>query len=212
MLAWMAMPKPAIALGAIVPNLLRAPKAIPYQHVLESLWRARDAFATKQLHVFGVGGTATLHLAGLMGFDSLDSSGWRNRAARGIVQLPGKGDRVLADLGSWQGRRPSKDELELLEQCCCPACHQHGLNGLKIPGIAGFCNRATHNLWVLLEEADWIQKRLGTGIYENEFRHRLDNSVYLPLIERVLVRRFNYIETSLLRSVLKCKEKGSRKG
>ena len=35
-----------------------------------------------------------------MGADSVDSSGWRNRAPRGIMQLPGSGDRMVAELGS----------------------------------------------------------------------------------------------------------------
>ena len=38
--------------------------------------RLRQAFADKDIHVFGVGGTATLHLAGLLGMNSVDSSGW----------------------------------------------------------------------------------------------------------------------------------------
>ena len=72
-------------LGGIVPNLLRSPKAVPYQEILDSLRHVRQTFANKEIHVFGMGGTATLHLAILLGMDSVDSSGWRNRAARGIV-------------------------------------------------------------------------------------------------------------------------------
>src|SRR5215475_1971747 len=106
--------KPRIALGAIVPNLLRAPKAIPYETLLKSLSSVRTTFADKSLHVFGVGGTATVHLAALLGIDSIDSSGWRNRAARGIVQLPGSGDRMVANLGKWRGRTPSKEEWDKL--------------------------------------------------------------------------------------------------
>jgi 7-cyano-7-deazaguanine tRNA-ribosyltransferase len=85
--------KPTIALGGIIPNLLRASKALPYKEILDSLKHVRQTFADKEIHVFGVGGTATLHLAKLLGMNSADSSGWRNRAARGIVQLPGSGDR-----------------------------------------------------------------------------------------------------------------------
>jgi 7-cyano-7-deazaguanine tRNA-ribosyltransferase len=102
--------KRSIALGGMVPNLLRTPKAVPYQDVLSSLRHVRRTFADKEIHVFGIGGTATLHLAALLGVDSVDFSGWRNRAARGIVQLPGCGDRMVADLGSWRGRRPSAEE------------------------------------------------------------------------------------------------------
>ena len=106
--------KPALALGGIVPNLLRTPKAVPYKEILEGLRHVRKTFADKEIHVFGIGGTATLHLAALLGMNSVDSSSWRNRAARGIVQLPGSGDRIVANLGSWRGREPSENEWKAL--------------------------------------------------------------------------------------------------
>ena len=73
---------------------------MPYQAVLAGLRQVRQEFDRQhhKLHVFGIGGTATLHLAMLLGMDSVDSSGWRNRAARGVVQLVGSGDRVVAKL------------------------------------------------------------------------------------------------------------------
>jgi 7-cyano-7-deazaguanine tRNA-ribosyltransferase len=178
--------KDRIALGAMVPNLLRAPKAVSYETVLQCLFDVRSTFHDKEMHVFGIGGTATLHLAALLEIDSADSSGWRNRAARGIVQLPGSGDRVVADLGNWRGRTPSKDEWHKLRRCRCPACAENGLKGLKAHGLAGFCNRATHNLWILLDEARWLDKHLTAGTYEKNYRRRLNNSTYLPLIKAVL--------------------------
>jgi 7-cyano-7-deazaguanine tRNA-ribosyltransferase len=181
--------KPDIALGGIVPNLLRAPKAMPYTEVLDSLQQVKREFAGKQIHIFGIGGTATLHLAALLGVDSVDSSGWRNRAARGIVQLPGSGDRVVAELGNWRGRRPSPEEWDRLAECQCPACQQHGLDGLKAKGIQGFCNRATHNLWTLLEEARLIEKHLAAGTYNEWYTEHVENSTYLPLIEQALALR-----------------------
>jgi 7-cyano-7-deazaguanine tRNA-ribosyltransferase len=177
--------KPAIAIGAMVPNLLRAPKAMAYREILDSLGQVRQVFQAKALHVFGIGGTATLHLAALLGMDSVDSSGWRNRAARGIVQLPGCGDRMIADLGSWRGRKPSGEEWDRLGRCPCPACVQFHLEGLQSGGKSGFCNRATHNLWILLEEARWIEDQMRAGTYLEEFPKRLDNSIYLPLIQQV---------------------------
>lgn len=178
--------KPTIALGGIVPNLLRKPKAVPYQVVLDALVHVRRTFANKEVHVFGIGGTATLHLAALLGVDSVDSSGWRNRAARGIVQLPGSGDRMIAELGSWRGRRLSLEEREILLNCPCPACTLNGLDGLAASRIEGFCNRATHNLWVLLEEARWVEDRLTSGTYRECYEDRLDNSIYKPLIEKTV--------------------------
>jgi 7-cyano-7-deazaguanine tRNA-ribosyltransferase len=169
-----------------VPNLLRKPKAVPYRVVLDALVHVRQTFADKEVHVFGIGGTATLHLAALLGVDSVDSSGWRNRAARGIVQLPGSGDRMVADLGSWRGRRLSSEERGILRNCPCPACAQNGLESLAAGRIEGFCNRATHNLWVLLEEARWVEDRLRSGTYREHYKERLDNSIYKPLIEKAV--------------------------
>jgi 7-cyano-7-deazaguanine tRNA-ribosyltransferase len=178
--------KPALALGGMVPNLLRSPKAAPYNDIIGCLRRVRKEFPNKRLHVFGLGGTATVHLAILLGFTSADSSGWRNRAARGIVQLPGHGDRMVASLGSWRGRRPDAGEWKLLGDCGCAACSISGIDGLTKSGLSGFCNRATHNLHVLLDEAEWVTEQLRLGTYRTEFRQRLNNSTYLPIIERVL--------------------------
>ncbi len=181
--------KPRIGLGGIVPNLLRAPKAMPYGQVIHSLRRVRQVFADKELHLFGVGGTATMHLAALLDIDTVDSSGWRNRAARGIVQLPGSGDRLVADLGSWRGRKPSTDEWGVLRDCPCSACQAHGVTGLGATGIGGFCNRATHNLWVLLNEVSHVEAHLADGTYATWYEQHLDNSIYLQLVRHALEQR-----------------------
>ncbi|HEY7342926.1 MAG TPA: hypothetical protein VH591_18780 [Ktedonobacterales bacterium] len=188
--------KPSIALGGIVPNLLRKPKAIPHQDILNALLHVREEFADKQLHVFGIGGTATIHIASLLDIDSADSSGWRNRAARGIVQLPGTGDRSVANLGSWRGRAPSEDEWERLAACPCPACKLGGLAGLQTSGSAGFCNRATHNLWTLLEETTDIEEHLPDNSYQDWYMTHLDNTIYLPLIKQLVDARHHKAEES----------------
>jgi hypothetical protein len=118
--------------------------------------------------------------------DSTDSSGWRNRAARGIVQLPGSGDRVVAELGNWRGRRPSAAEWARLRACSCPACTRDGVGGLGASKLVGFCNRATHNLWVLLRELEWIEEHQAGGQYAACYRDHLDNSVYRPLVEALV--------------------------
>ena len=178
--------KPFIALGGIVPNLLRAPKALSHHTVFDNLRQVRREFSDKQVHLFGVGGTATIHVAALLGMDSVDSSGWRNRAARGMVQLPGTGERIIAELGKWRGRKTSSEDLEKLATCPCPACQQYGVDGLKASKIFGFCNRATHNLWVLLNEAHLVEEHLASGDYEEWYINHLDNTIYRPLIEKVL--------------------------
>lgn len=177
--------KPSIALGGIVPHLLRTSRSRPYQQILNDLRYVRHRFAGKQIHLFGVGGTATLHVAGLLGINSLDSSGWRARAARGLIQLSGSGDRLVADLGKWRGRELSAEEAETLLGCGCPACLQHGIAGLQADKNFGFHNRATHNLWTLLQEAKWIEEQITAGTYREFYKQRLDNSTYLPLIEQL---------------------------
>ncbi len=178
--------KPAIALGGIVPNLLRKQKAMSYPDILQGLLHVRTTFKKKSIHVFGVGGTSTLHLVSLLGFDSVDSSGWRNRAARGIVQLPGCGERLIAELGNWRGRRPSEAEWDILRRCQCPACCRYGLDGLKARKLQGFCCRATHNLWILLEEDAWLRQHISEGTYAENYEARVDNSVYLPVVKGLL--------------------------
>ena len=178
--------KEHVALGGMVPNLLRAGNAMPYADVIRDLRATRRAFAGQKLHVFGIGGTATVHLAMLLGIDSADSSGWRNRAARGIVQLPGSGDRAVAGLGKWRGRLPSEAEWAALEACACPACAAAGIEGLRAGGREGFARRATHNLWILLEEVKWVADRLRRGTYPRVYTKRLDNSAYGRLIASCL--------------------------
>jgi hypothetical protein len=182
--------KSRLALGGMVPNLLRKPKAVPYGQILSALRHVRDQFPTKNLHVFGMGGTATLHIAALLGFDSVDSSGWRNRAARGIVQLPGSGDRSVVKFGSWRGREPDARELRTLRRCGCPACMRRRVTRLTDGGLDGFCHRATHNLWVLLNEAEWINSHLDAGLYADSYAKRLDNTIYAPLITEIVKQRF----------------------
>ena len=175
--------KPIFAIGGIVPNLLRAPKAMSYEKILNSIYKVRETFANQKLHLFGVGGTSTLHVAALLKIDSVDSVGWRVRAARGLVQLPGIGERTVTKLGKWKGREPNAQELEKLIECQCPACQKYGIEGLKANLTYGFCNRATHNLWTLLEENRMIQKHLKDGTYAEWYRDHLYNSTYRPLID-----------------------------
>jgi queuine/archaeosine tRNA-ribosyltransferase len=178
--------KPIFAIGGIVPNLLRAPKAMSHKRILNSIYKIRETFANQKLHLFGVGGTSTLHVAALLKMDSVDSVGWRTRAARGLVQLPGIGDRSVANLGNWKVRKPDAQELEVLKECQCPACQKYGLEGLKKNKTFGFCNRATHNLWTLLEENREIQKHLKDDTYAEWYKEHLHNSIYRPIIDRLV--------------------------
>lgn len=181
--------KEGVALGGIVPNLLKMPKAMKPENVLDKVRQVRTELRNKDLHVFGVGGIATLHLAALLGVDSVDSAGWRNRAARGIIQLPGRGERIVANLGNWRGREPDETEWEMLRNCPCPACQECGIETLQVSGMQGFCCRATHNLWTLLDEARQIDEHLADGTYQDWYSQHVESSTYKPLIDYVLAHR-----------------------
>jgi hypothetical protein len=60
--------------------------------------------------------------------------------------------------------------------------------------LEGFCNRATHNLWVLLEEVRWVEDHLVSGTYKNHYEDRVDNSIYKRLVQEAveISRRTNW--------------------
>ena len=91
---------------------------------------------------------------------------------------------MVAELGSWRGRSLTPEEREVLRNCPCPACVLNGLEGLAAGRMEGFCNRATHNLWVLLEEARWVEDRLSSGNHREYYKDRLDTPSTSPLSRR----------------------------
>ncbi len=181
--------KKEFGLGGLVPNLLRSPNAPAHDEIIESIMNVRKKLAGKRIHVFGIGGVSTLHVAALLQLDSMDSSGWRNRAIRGIIQLPGTGDRQVAKLGNWNVREVSKREIEELRSCTCPSCTRYGLNGLKKNKTEGFNNRAIHNLYILFEEVALIQRHLEKNSYETWYQKHLTNSIYKPLVDKILATK-----------------------
>ena len=100
-------------------------------------------------------------------------------------------------MGSWRGRAPSEAEWALLADCPCPACVRYGVAGLRADALAGFCNRAAHNLWTVLEEAREIKTHLATGTYADWYQGHLSNSIYLPLIRSALNSRAQPSQTRL---------------
>ena len=155
--------------------------------MIDSLRQVRQELADKALHVFGIGGTATLHLAALLQIDSVDSTGWRNRAARGIIQLPGTGDRIITQLGNWHGRKLDDEEWNILE--ACPICQRLGIQSLKANGMEGFSARATHNLWTLFYEMEQIENHLVDGSYSEWYERHLQNSTYLRFVKKAFKQR-----------------------
>ncbi len=93
---------------------------------------------------------------------------------------------IVAQLGNWRGRTPTWKEWQGLGKCGCPACVKYGKEGLKSDRLHGFCCRATHNLWVLLEENRWLSQQAAVGGYAETYADRVDNSVYRPILDALL--------------------------
>lgn len=182
----LATPIHKLGLGAMVPFLLRSRGADCRTKVVDDVLTVRRRFPKTRIHGFGIGGTATLHVATVLGLDSVDSSGWRNRAARGIVQLVGTGDRVVADFGKWRGRRLSPKERASLRDCGCGSCSTFGPKELEKDGLRGFGARASHNLWVLVQELREAEARVSAPGYLAWVQAHLDNRVFLPLLQHAL--------------------------
>lgn len=150
-----------LAVGGLVPHLLHGAGARRMETIAQ-LKRVRGEFPGT-IHAFGIGGVVTLHLAAALGCDSVDSSGWRQRAARGLVMLRGRGERQAIRLGSWLGRPLTADEWVELARCRCPSCRRHGPEALGRNGVEGFAARGVHNLAILLDEAALIERHRAHG-------------------------------------------------
>lgn len=173
-----------LALGGLVPHLLHCAGA-RRQATVAQIRRACRSFPGR-IHAFGIGGVVTLHLAAALGVHSADSSGWRQRAARGLVILRGRGERQAVRLGSWRGRVLTPDDWTELAGCRCPACRTHGPDGLKAEGLRGFVCRAVHNLYVLLEEAELIRRHQAAGDFPAWSCRRLRGHRMAGLVELAL--------------------------
>jgi len=191
-----------IALGGLVPRLLSSKGSKSRREVVDAIKQTNECF-NGGLHVFGIGGLGTLHLAASLGVYSIDSVGWRNRAARGLILLPGRGERSVVPLGNWHGVEISQAELKMIETCKCPACKRYGLAGLRARnargnsegrgnGTSGFNRRAIHNLWTLLREAEEIDAKLQSGEYYIWYRQHVTGTILPKLIEYALYRNGNF--------------------
>jgi 7-cyano-7-deazaguanine tRNA-ribosyltransferase len=163
-------------IGSLVPSVFNARGVGGIHNVIRIVSFVRKALPSKKIHVFGVGSAITMHLMFAAGADSLDSSSWRSKAAYGIIQLPGIGDRYITGrAGRTTGKtylNLSRSEKNMLETCKCPACRREGLTDLK----RSFKMRALHNAWVLQREVEKARRRLREGTYDDYVDEVVGNS------------------------------------
>lgn len=115
-------------------------------------------YADFKVHLTGFGSSPlTLHLAYFMGAESVDSMGYKRKAAYGKILLPGVGERYAGrGDASFGVKHLSPLERELLSKCKCPICSTNQ-NLLWLDWKA----RAIHNKYVLEREAE-VARRLLT--------------------------------------------------
>jgi queuine/archaeosine tRNA-ribosyltransferase len=104
-----------------------------------------------------------MHLMFYTGADSVDSSGWRTKAAYGAIQLPGTPDRYISKRKKHKDYpKLTKEEKRMLDDCRCPACKRYSVDSL----MRSFQLRALHNAWVFQREVELARKLIAENTYE----------------------------------------------
>ncbi len=152
-----------LGIGSLVPSVFSTKGAGGISNVVEIVNFVRKKLVDKRIHVFGIGSNLTMHLMFYAGADSVDSSGWRTKAAYGAIQLPGIGDRYITSRTRNKTYRDvSEEEKQILASCGCPICTTEGLKKLR----KSFKSRAMHNAWVYQEEVKKARELIKFGKYE----------------------------------------------
>ena len=161
-------------------------------HLVAELVRTvREEFPDSFLHVFGVGSVSTMHFLFSLGVDSVDTMGWRLKAAHGAIQLPGVGDRFVT-ANSKKRVNLSDHDKELLEKCKCPVCKGLSLEE-KLQNLDNaikngtFKKRAIHNAWVFNWELTMARRMIGKGRYLDYILTNISNRAYKKVIELLFV-------------------------
>lgn len=133
------------------------------------------------VHLMGFGSSPiTLHLGYYLGIESIDSAGYRRKAAYGKILLPGRGERHIGYSHTTFGTGPdrpsslSSEEWKLLNQCSCEVCSGGNVEQLWFDWRA----RAIHNEHVMKEETRTAEELLSLGVdaYENYLNNTFGDS------------------------------------
>ena len=181
-----------IGIGSLVPLIFSTTagsKRFPdcMQFVMQSIRLIRNEFPDAMIHAFGIGSTLTMHLMYSVGTDSLDSTGWRIKAAYGMIQLPGVSDRHVKTRNN--GRKfLDASEQKILTKCKCPTCKGNIIDERMKILDENFIPRAVHNAWVFKKEEQSFKNAIIDEKIEQFLEKRLKNSYYS--------KSFDYLVTS----------------
>jgi len=108
-----------------------------------------------------------MHLMYYAGADSVDSAGWRVKAAYGAIQLPGVGDRYITNrTRNKKYKDLTEEDTVLLNQCKCPICKNEDPQNLR----TSYTKRALHNAYVYQKEVEKARRLTRKNRY-NEYVH-----------------------------------------
>jgi tRNA-guanine family transglycosylase len=177
-------------IGSLMPSVFSSKGAGGIYNVAEIVAYVRKRLPNKMIHVFGVGSTLTMHLMFYAGANSVDSTGWRTKAAYGAIQLPGMGDRYITRrVRHIKYPDLSNDERKVLDGCKCPVCRKASFDDL----VDDFKSRAIHNAWVFQNEVKIARKLIHNEFreYEKYVSEVLKPTIYNRIFELIKKNRTN---------------------
>jgi 7-cyano-7-deazaguanine tRNA-ribosyltransferase len=173
---------PRLAIGGLVPYLRHLNGTDRYD-VIQALGQVGRDYNGK-LHIFGVGGLVSLHIAALLSASSVDSAGWQVRAVHGVITLPLEAGQISTRTRYRTGF--SKKVRDAVRACPCVACTTFGREGLFESGRSGFVHRSVHNLSMLLNENALIERMAERKDLRAWVTERFRSSPYSRLVAAAL--------------------------
>ncbi len=195
-----------IGVGSLVPLVKKIKGTIKnrIENFLYTLICLRKKLPGAFIHAFGIGGTMA-YLAILAGIDSYDSTGWIQKSAFGVIQLPGISDRFLRKeshnrpyLIKNRIQRHYKhpiNEIDIFMHCKCKACLQHYKDNWsendwkrKQKDFIGREEkpkllRSIHNVSLYQNEIFEVRKAIKNNNLMKFIRNRLKFSIYYKYIQ-----------------------------
>ena len=174
----------AVSIGSMVP-LNKTSKGCDLvggkNAIIKAILHVRSELPETFVHLLGVGGSMA-YLGVLCGADSFDFAGWVQKAAYGVIQLPGMSDRFIQQ----RVRRKcltTEEKFKFLE-CDCPACKFNFQNPTSMLDFDDDVDRASarrlrslHNVHVFETEMSVMARFIYEGKIELFVRDRLKSSV-----------------------------------
>ena len=193
-----------IGIGSLVPlvKTIKNSKKNGIESFIYALVTLRKMLPNSFIHAFGIGGTMA-YLAILAGIDSYDSNGWIQKAAFGVIQLPGISDRFPTKESHGRPYLMEKrklknnnfvNEIKMFMRCPCEACKPYAKESwtnsdwkMKQEAFTGRTQnakllRSIHNVSLYQTEIIEMRNSIKKDNLSNFLIDRLSNSIYLKYI------------------------------